>query len=233
MTFPKTLICLANSVRNQKHCVAGKEWTDAGPGKWIRPIHSEADQEISMADQTYPNGKHPIPGDFFKLTIERPYPDGNQTENHIIDRSKKWEAAGRASWADIEACIDADVERIWTVGDSSNRGENDKILAKDRQSIGSSLMLVRPRNFVLHVTKEYDPRAGREKWKNRASFEFGNLEYRFVVTDPVLWSEYVERWDEADYELQDVIICISMMGTRIDTNTTKLVAAVLERENFE
>lgn len=233
MTFSKTLICLANSVRNQKHCVAGKEWTDAGPGKWIRPIHSEADQEISTADQTYQNGKHPIPGDLFKLTIKRPYPDGNQTENHIIDRSKKWEAAGRASWSEIEACIDADVDTIWTVGDSSNLGENDKILARDRRQIDSSLMLVRPVNFVLHVAKEYNSFDGTNKWRGRVRFSFNGVTYRFVVTDPVMWSRYVDKRQEADYELQDVVLCISMMGTSIDTNTTKLVAAVLERKNFE
>lgn len=125
------------------------------------------------------------------------------------------------------------MDTIWTVGDSSSLGENDKVLAKDRQSIGSSLMLVRPKYFVLHVANEYDQWAGKEKWKNRASFEFGNRQYRFVVTDTVMWSKYVERWEEADYELRNVILCISMMGTRIDTDTTKLVAAVLERKNFE
>ncbi len=233
MTFSKTLICLANSRRNQNHCVAGKEWADAGPGQWIRPIHSEVHQEITTAEQAYEGGGCPTPGDLFRLTFERPYPDGNQTENHIIDQSEKWEAVRQASWAEIESCIDAGMDTIWTVGDSSAQGENDKILAKDRQSIRSSLMLVRPENFVLHVAKEYNPYDGKEKWKNRADFEFGNRQYRFVVTDTVMWSKYVERWEEADYELRDVIVCISMMGTNIDTDTTKLVAAVLERKNFE
>ena len=128
MTYSKALICLANSDRNGKHCVAGKEWTEDGPGEWIRPIHSAANQEISTADQTYQGGGAPIPGDFFRLTLERPNPEGNQTENHIIDRGRKWEAVERASWADIETCIDTDMETIWTVGDSSRLGKNDKVL---------------------------------------------------------------------------------------------------------
>jgi len=33
--------------------------------------------------------------------------------------------------------------------------------------------------------------------------------------------------------LRDVILCISMMGTNMDEGTTKLVAAVLERNSFE
>lgn len=232
MAISKTLICLANSVRHHEHCVAGKEWTDAGPGEWIRPIHNAGKQEISAADQTYPGGGAPLPGDFFTLSLVQPYPEGNQTENHIIDRSKKWEAAGRASWVDMEACIDAEMETIWTVGDSSRLGENDQISAAARQSISSSLMLVRPANFVLRVAREnqFD---GSKKWKSRASFDFNGVPYRFVSTDPVMWKKYVERWEEADYELQDVVLCISMMGTSIDTDTTKLVAAVVERKNFE
>lgn len=231
MGISKTLICLANSVRHQERCVAGKEWTDGGPGEWIRPIHSAAKQEILTADQTYQGGGAPKPGDFFRLTLDRAYPDGNQTENHIIDQGRKWEAAGRASWAEIEACIDEDLEMIWTVGDSSKLGENDKISAAERQSITSSLMLVRPANFVLHVARETQ-KYGNKKWRSRASFEFNGVPYHFVSTDPVIGSRYVQKWVEADYELQDVVLCISMMGTPINESTTKLVAAVLERKNF-
>ncbi len=233
MTFSKTLICLANSMRHHEHCVAGKEWTDTGPGEWIRPIHSAAKQEISTVDQTYQGGGAPKPGDFFRLTLARSLPEGNQTENNIIDRSKKWEATGRASWANIKACIDADVEAIWTVGDSSALGINDKISTKDRRAIKSSLMLVHPEKFVLHVANERNPYTGNTKWTNRAEFDFNGKTYRFIATDPVMWSKYVEKWQEADYELRDVILCISMMGTNMDEGTTKLVAAVLERNSFE
>ncbi len=233
MAISKTLICLANSVRHQEHCVAGKEWTDDGPGEWIRPVHSATKQEISTADQTYQEGGAPNPGDFFRLTLERPHPEGNQTENYIIDRSKKWEAVGRASWTDVEACIDADVETIWTVGDSSRLGENDKVPAEDRPRIGSSLMLVRPERFVLHVANEHNPFKGTNSWKGRTNFDFNGVTYRFVSTDPVLWNRYVRREREADYELQDVVLCISMVSESMNKDTTKLVAAVLARENFE
>ena len=233
MTISKTLICLANSVRHQEHCVAGKEWTDGGPGEWIRPIHSAANQEISTADQTYQGGGAPIPGDFFRLSLARRNPEGNQTENYILDRSRKWEAVERASWADIEACIDEDVETIWKVGDSSRLGKNDQISPRERQSIDSSLMLVRPANFVIQVANEHNPFDDTRDWKGRAKFDFNGVQYRFVVTDPVMRKTYVRRQREAEYELQDVLICISMMATPILTNTTKLVAAVLERKNFE
>ena len=110
---------------------------------------------------------------------------------------------------------------------------HDKILAKDRLPIVSSLMLIRPNNIVLHVANERNAYSGRTKWTNRAEFIFCGVTYRFIVTDSVMWSKYVEKWQEADYELQDVVLCISMMGTEIDTDTTKLVAAVIERKNFE
>ena len=107
MSYPKRIVCLANSRKLSGRCIAGLEIEGGQVGGWIRPVSSSPDGEISVYDQTMENGSKPTLLDILEIQMIEPRPDGCQTENHLFDEEFYWEKAGKFSKPDLLQFCDA------------------------------------------------------------------------------------------------------------------------------
>jgi hypothetical protein len=48
--YKKTIVCLANSIKDNGRCIAGREVLANRYGGWIRPVSDRATAELSLAE---------------------------------------------------------------------------------------------------------------------------------------------------------------------------------------
>lgn len=227
----KTILCLANSWRPGGHCVAGKETANGRRfGAWIRPIDPNQRNAITDAQMRYGDGTHADVLDLVRLQLTIAMPEGHQTENYVVDSSKRWVRVGRASWADVIRATDAVAGPLWNVGDSSYHGVNDKVSEIRAEGLGSSLLLIEPSNLELVVGSESRYGGGTQR-RVRARFELNGHPYNFVVTDFVVGDEYLAQGD-GTYPIAEARLCVSLAEV-VGDSATKLVAAVITPERAE
>lgn len=220
MPYTKRLVCLANSRKQQGHCIAGKEITAEGFGNWIRPISSEDDGKLWNAHIRYENGQVPSILDVVRITFIRRKLHGYQTENHLINESVRWQHIGEVDLAELPTLCDP-VDTIWINGFHSYSGINDRIPLAVAAELQSSLLLIKPTRIRLRVAQELNSR------KVRANFIFGETTYQLAVTDPVAERLYRAR-EDGEYSItrRNIYFCISL-SEPFDGFTYKLVAAII------
>ena len=85
MTHCIRIICLANSRKLAGRCIAGREWTATGAGRWIRPVSERLHQEVSEYERQYEDGSDPRALDIVDVPILEPIPQRFQSENWLLD----------------------------------------------------------------------------------------------------------------------------------------------------
>ncbi len=220
MPYTKRIVCLANSRKQQGHCIAGKEITSAGFGKWIRPVSSETDGKLWDNHICYHDDQVPRLLDIIRIHFRKHKLHSYQAENHLIDEDWYWQCVGRIPLADLPALCDP-VETLWINGSHSTHGLNDRIPVKiAERELTSSLLLIKPQQFSLTVAQEF-------KTKVRANFFVNDTEYALSVTDPVVERAYRSReYGEYPIVRRNIYLCISLTEP-FDGFTYKLVAAII------
>src|SRR6266853_2130411 len=117
--YRKTILCLANSWKTGGTCVAGKELAGAKVGNWIRPVSARPTHEIASSERRYQDGTLADVRELIELTLQKHEVLMHQTENHVIDTSHPWRRAGVATWAQIQAVVDAVDGPLWLNGHST------------------------------------------------------------------------------------------------------------------
>lgn len=90
----KRIICLANSRKPGRRCIAGKEIlpaVDGGAqriGGWIRPVSAGAYEAVSDSERRYQNGSDPQVLDVIDVPVPNPQPHDYQQENWLIDNRR-------------------------------------------------------------------------------------------------------------------------------------------------
>ena len=178
----KTIICLANSSREQGLCIAGKEVkADGSYGEWVRPVGNENTEQIEKSI-----------GERFDLLDIITIPmrskqdkTGHQTENWIIDRDGIWDKIRGVDYSEAQKALDLNPPQWMVEGSNSSKGKNDRF----RGEADSSLCLIRVKNFTA---SQY-----------RVTFSFGDKEYDLRVT--AIKNSIINNMD-------GVILCISLIG---------------------
>lgn len=208
MPYIKRLVCLANSRKQQGHCIAGKEITANGFGNWVRPVSLDDDGKLWDAHIRYENGQVPRLLDVVRITFIRRHLHGYQTENHLINENVQWQRIGRIGLAKLPTLCDP-VDTLWINGFHSYNGLNDRIPLDLAVELQSSLLLIKPNRISIRVAQELNSR------KVRAIFAFGETAYQLAVTDPVAERMYRAR-DDGEYAItrRNIYFCISLSHDR-------------------
>ncbi len=199
----KTIAILANSVKHNQHCVAGK---CIETGEWIRPVSTPEGGELSNEQSTFtnPHGKFIVkPMQKIIMDFDSHVPLIHQPENYLISPNL-WRQNYRITDAELQQFLDKP-DSLWG---QSNRVDYNQILQKD--DIDQSLYLVKVDD--LHLSKN-------NEGKRRATFSYNNINYELPVTDPNF-----DKILRDETEIQD-IICVSL-GEEYNGYCYKLIATI-------
>lgn len=200
----KTIVILANSVKHNQHCVAGKCLSS---GQWVRPVSTPEGAELTHDQSTYtnPHGHYIVkPKQKIEMVLASSVPLINQPENFLIS-DQRWVQRYKIDDNELTGFLDNPVN-IW--GESNSVDYLD--ITQNRIIIDQSLYLVQVDSLQLYKNK-YD--------KRKAKFIYNSTSYDLPVTDP--------NFDQKVNEIDDVlgILCISL-GEEYQGSCYKLVATI-------
>jgi hypothetical protein len=217
------IVCLANSRKLSNWCVAGVR-TDGGG--WVRPVSGGPGGALSAAQVTLDTGKRAQLLDIIEIEMLRPAPQCHQPENWLI-ADRRWRRVGTCTQERLEALL----ARTGGPAGSLMGSSGDRVLrsALDERPVPRSLEGVIPEEVVWTRTKSLKRRP-----QLRARFDWHDVGYILVVTDPV-WESKFSALPEADYRSDQiglaptdgVLLTISLGEPMANGFCFKLVAGVV------
>lgn len=226
MSYTKTIVCLANSFKSNGRCIAGKEIVDGNQGGWIRPVSERPTAELSVPEYAYAGWNFPKLLDVVEIPFLRAAPHNHQTENQVIDASRRWAKKGECSWDDLDLLCDRP-ETIWVNCDRTTTGRYNCMSPEKAAALDSSLLLIKEKKFTVVVERKFP----YGKLACRGKFIYNGVNYNFSVTDPTACVAF-ERKGEGEYNLDNVYLCLSLTEPFKDGRCHKLVAAVIAKRRF-
>lgn len=227
-THMTRIVCLANSRKQSGRCVAGKELSQNGFGRWIRPVSDRPTREVLLSECRYLSGENPKLLDIVDVPLLERMPEGHQQENFRFEPNAYWEKRGRLDWHDLLKGVDELRQGLWIDGFSSFHGLNDRVPEAQLASLGSSLYLLHPEVLLVSVRTEQGYENRSAKRRVRVFFRLGNSEYCLVLTDPVEERHYL-RGPDREVEVRNALLCVSL-GELYHGYAYKLVAAIIQRD---
>lgn len=159
--------------------------------------------EVSEEERRYENGLDARVLDIIEVPVLAAAPQLHQIENWVIDDRRYWAKKGEVSWESLAALVEKPVS-LWTVGDSTQHGTNDRVRVETAAWMKGSLLLVEPEYLQVQVGTD-----GYSKRRVRASFLYKETHYGLVVTDPVVERAFFAKEDGC-YPLEKVFLCVSL-----------------------
>ena len=234
----KRLAILANSVRSNNHCIAGKElnlrdnkwyW-----GDWVRPVSLHGEGEINNRECMCSNGMQTLILDTVEIAFSEKQQCDSQPENHLIDSSIKWKKTGKLPNSSLLDIIE-EPDNLWLHrGTKTDRIHSDHAI----ESVVpfQSLYLIRPNNLHFKIWQAEDQYYDYPRKHRRAIFSYNNAHYNLSITDPTMESRYFRNFpplNEPAVEIQpnepnNCLLVVSLAKPFTDGYHYKIVATVLE-----
>ena len=125
MAYVKTIVCLANSYKSRGRCIAGREVLSRNRyGGWIRPVSARPKQEVALVECRYANNASPKVLEIITVPLLNAVPNNHQTENHLLDRKRRWAKIREVTWDDLED-LRQRPPSLWINRDSTATGHFD------------------------------------------------------------------------------------------------------------
>ena len=177
----KKFVCLAKSVRKGGFCIAGKEiLANGGIGKWFRPI-GRSQEALPTAECTFNIGH------IVTCEVSDYVSSPTQPENYKVAQHPSWRIINTFPVRQIETLLDFP-PTLWSTGCSSYHGTNDKIFYENASQFGNSLCFIKIDGAT--ITKNDESFDGVSRFKIRLAFNYNNVDYCLIVTDPKLSTPY-------------------------------------------
>ena len=93
-------------------------------GEWVRPVSRKKFSELTPDIMRLKSGGVPGLLDIVEVPLVRPAPCAYQSENCLVDESRRWKITGSFDGEALSYICD-DVETLWVNGFSSIQGMND------------------------------------------------------------------------------------------------------------
>jgi len=226
------IIVLANSYKKGGRCIAGRTLTDTSLGSWLRPISDKSEGELQLQHMITSSGLPPFVLDVVDVPLDHYAEDKCHPEDWVIDVSipwKKYKSFPRKNLPGLEE----EPDNLWI--DSATRSDRvtSNFLLKRRKH--QSLYLIRPTDFHVKLTNDFNPFEGNNQKKRRACFTYRNRHYSLGLTDPVFIDNFAKKFPSPDKPATIVrppygdncLICVSLTPV-INGHHYKVVATVLE-----
>jgi len=230
----KRILCLTNSRKPGGTCFAGRVLEGDRIGAWIRPVGARESEAVSTWEQRLPDGDIARPLDIVDVPLLNAAPHACQTENWLIDASRRWDWVSRATEAQLAKCIE-NPGNIWLNGHSTRHGYHDEMPHAESDRLTSSLVLVRVQRVRLRVLApgiEY----GNTERRVQGFFAHGGVKYGLRVTDLHIENDYLKRGN-GFYDLGESCITISVSEpfrkSNGDAYRYKLIAAIIPLAGHE
>ena len=216
----KRIVCLAYSEMPGGRCVAGRELQgNSRPGGWIRPVSGHDGEGVSLSQTQYRDGVLPRLLDIMDVPVLRPEPSHHQAENWLIDPNRRWNRVDVLAPSFLPEWSESTFT-LWTNGDSSTAGRNDRVILTVAKSLQGSLYFIQA-DLELRVFEHFNKRRVQGRfWHNDAN-------YWLSVTDPDYKQAYLKR-PNGTYHIGECYITVSLTGVYIDGKCYKVIAAIIK-----
>jgi len=224
VAYIKRIVCLANSIKTGGTCVAGREVVSGRYGQWIRPVSARPAAEVSPSESRYNDQSTPKVLDIIDVPVLKPAPQHHQTENHVIDTTRRWVKVDELPWTGLAQLCEQPAS-LWINSYRTRQGIFNCISQEEAATLHNSLALIQPGGFAIRVGHST---WNGKSWKTyRGRFTYNGTSYVLVVTDPIVRKVFAHK-AEGDYPVRDVYICVSLTEPAPqDGRCHKLVAAVM------
>jgi hypothetical protein len=189
----KTILVLANSVKNGGRCIAGrevrvKEGRIEPAGGWIRPVRPvirKCKGELYWLDIRLPDNKEPRPLDVVAIPLAKQCNDPGQPENWEIVMGQPWSRVTQAPASSLHMFLE-EPSGLWI----SNSNQTDRISVRRQQARANSpsLVLIRPSDLRIH------PHSSDRKIKWRGVFRYADYDYDLKITDDAFTADALPRF---------------------------------------
>jgi len=192
----KTILVLANSLKNRGRCMAGREvvWLPDGRwhfGGWIRPVSAHGQGELDHEETIREDGAMVGVMEFATVALARNENEECQPENWVIEGG-----AGRRCWSKLDrpcklppmAALEEHPADLWIDKAEMNDRISPHRLAELRP--GFSLCVIRPEELTLAWFSEMNTFKKRPQSKFRARFTYNGEKYELSLTDPLASERY-------------------------------------------
>ena len=149
-----------------------------------------------------------------------------QTENWLLNPNYYWEKTGTLSRRDLPKLVDP-IAPLWTDGQSTYHGWNDRIWLESADSVSDSLRLIHVERLNLAVFNPGEA-FGNPKRRVQGQFTHAGTGYRLWVTDPEYERAYLAKLD-GTYNIGECYLTISL-GEPFEEACYKLIAAIIRAE---
>jgi len=227
----KSLFVLANSMKRNERCVAGRELVSANGqtivSSWVRPVSARGDGELTHAERVIAKTREEVAvGDIMDVKLARPACDPTQPENWVI--------FGRGEWTDARANhrppsldeLEEQPAELWLDPAASTDRVREAWVRENPPP--QSLYVIRTERLVVKLGS--DP-LGKPSYRCR--FEYRGLQYyNMGLTDPKARRKLDPHVPRAgagpvDVPVGTVRVCVSL-ARPFQGFHYKVVATILE-----
>lgn len=191
MAETKEIVVLANSIREENRCIAGKELFPNGDnykiGPWIRlSEQTTKGGAVKSSTANIPGHGKARPLDIIKAVVESNCNNPDHPEDWLLQPGQPWKYVGSYQHDILPILVDP-ITSLWN--DNSHSNSVAAGYVKKMGATASSLALIKaPHGWQFEFWKEIKPdfKTGypKEKSHRDLKFAFGKHYHEFSVTDP-------------------------------------------------
>lgn len=186
----RRIIVLANSYKKSPgRCVAGREQHGDGSfGPWIRPVSDQKEGELLPHHIRTADGACVEPLDIVECPLVSHANDPIHPEDWHIDPAAIWKRIGRLQ-IDRLADLEERPNDLWM--DPATRPDRATPEFLSNCPVRRSLCVIKPADFRVVVTNEFNPFEGHHQGKRRACFGYQGASFALGLTDPLFIDRFV------------------------------------------